>query len=290
VGFAVVFTWLGLLSAPPISSPALPAEIHLIESFFQQEETLEQSIGKVLSETGRSAQIQAELKRLERRKRILELRFKWLLICPGSFCINLGLSVTNLGQSFPPLSLGLAPAIGTFGMILLFDVADKYWNRFFTAEVNGVVADYDRRANEVLFRAEVEAIQAREVNGHQIDAATKTLQHLESLAAELQKIRDSVLKDHHDARKTSLWKTIMQGPRRSDDVRAQIMRLSLEHAHLQKEIALKQQMLKMIASIRAKLIYGDNRFSGHGRATCLQVIRSLQASAAAPQSSPSGPG
>ncbi len=242
----------------------LQTEQH-IRQLLKQEDSLEQSIRGLQAEGGTIDSINTKIDSLQSRKRFKELLVKWGIICPASFCINLTLAATGLENAFPPLSAGIAPAIGSFAMVFFFDQADKRWNKIFDQEIRDVIRKFENHVETVLLKAEKDITEAREVDIKNLDQALETLKAVEFLETEVHRVKQQHLESYLKDRKELI------------PLKTKILELKLEEAAIKKQVAIKQQQLKLVVSIRAKLFYGDSRFRALPRGSCRKIFEEIAA-------------
>ncbi len=300
IAFAVVPIWAGVKKQ---SSDEGAERMKLFARIFQQEEALDH---RILEITGNGSpglidKVKDEIKGLEKTRRLNELRVKWLIICPASFCINFALAASGLANWAPPTSTALSAAIGTFGMVYVFDATDKYWNRVFNEQIANAVSAFDAEATKILREDDLDRAYSQEVDFARLERAGEYLDRAEAREKQLLKamqkaLADAIRKQNEESLKTKalsalgkkqikdpeVIKAIEEGEKFEEKelggIRNRFLYKRMQIAYHEKVANLLQQRLRLIKSLRAKIEYGDNRFQklrGSDRAACMQLLQEL---------------
>jgi hypothetical protein len=292
-------------------SPSAASRVELFTRIFTQESELQSKIAAiegVAPLSGRLEEIEQKIQEIDQSRKLHELIFKWAVICPASFCINYLVLTTGLPFMEPLSAKAAASAVGTFGMVFVFDKTDKYWNRFFHDEVNGAITEFVDEAGILLRRDGVEKSYAQEVDFARIEVAASYLDRSEQRERELSRLKDEALMAFIRKREANslmhrtlsmlglaaikdpkVIEAIQKGEQFRDkdlgQMRTQYFRWKLEQAYEKERLKLLNQRLNLIKSLRAKIEFGDTRFSklrGADGKTCAQMLREFESASNPP--------
>ena len=302
----IIFIFLAagpnLFSAPKEEVPLGSVIVQDLREFLKEEENIAQQMQQITAPNGTLEEISQSISDINSKRRRYELKIKWIFVCPASFLINLGLAMSGLAKAFPPYSEGLAPAVGMFGMLYVFDVVDKYWNRHFQQDIDEGIADFIAKAIEIRRADEIQSLEAREVDFRNIEQARIAISQSAEREQQMTVAKQEVYQDYLRKRLEKRWSNKIRSSlgfkdevekkitaslqndesvsRTFDDLRSRMLHQKLEQAYYQQNLDLLHQRAKLVTTIRSKFVHGDHRFRGKDRIACAQLLAELSASAA----------
>jgi len=270
-----------------------------LREFLKEEEKLVEKMNEISGPDGTLDAIGQKIKHINSERRLHELKIKWIMVCPASFLINLSLAASQLAKTLPPYSEGFAAAVGTFGMLYVFDAVDKYWNRHFQQDIDETLSNFIEKSIEIRRADEIQSIEAREVDFRNIEHARVAIERSVEREMQLTTVKNEVYRAYIKKRmERRLANRIKEALGREgvtdqkvdeaigkmnrtdsafDDLRSRMLTQRLEQTYYQQVMELLHQRAKLVASIRSKFVHGDNRFRGKDRIGCAQLLTELTA-------------